>query len=89
MPEDKTRQALRKAEHAKTLLEDPTLTGAWEQVEGDLHKMWAASKSDDTDGREALYRELHGLKSVRARLEQTINAGKLAEKELEHQKNGN
>lgn len=87
--DDKIKQAIRKAEHAKTLLENPVLTGAWEQVEGDLHKMWANSKSDDTDGREALYRELHGLKSVRARLEQTINAGKLAEKELEHQKNGN
>lgn len=89
MSEDKTRQAIRRAEHAKALLDDPTLTGAWGQVEGDLHKMWASSKSDEMDGREALYRELHGLKSVRARLEQTINAGKLAEKELEHQKNVN
>jgi len=87
--DDKLKQALRKADYAHALLADPTLIDAWEKVEGDLHKMWAASKSDDTDGREALYRELHGLKSVRARLEQTINAGKLAEKELEHQKNGN
>ena len=86
---DKLRQAINAAEHAQQILDDQVLKDAWSGVEAELISMWKESKADDTEGREALYRELHSLKAVKARLERAIAAGKLAEKELEHVKHGN
>lgn len=86
---DKLREAINAAEHAQRVLNDPVLTDAWAGVESDIITLWRESSSDDVDGREALYREWHGLKAVKARLERAIAAGKLAEKELEHVKHGN
>lgn len=86
---DKLKEKLNRAEHAQALLNDALFTDSWAAVERGIHEMWANSKSDEDDKREALYRQLFGLKAVRAQLERCINEGKLAEKELEHQKHGN
>lgn len=85
---DKTRAAIARAEHAQALLNDPIFMDAWAEVEKEIITKWMSSTSDDELGRESCYRELHGLRAVRARLERAINAGKLAEKELEHLKDG-
>ena len=58
----------------------------WAELEADIWKMWKASKSDDKDGREDLYRELHGIKAVQARLKRIVDHGKKAEEELKQQK---
>ena len=72
------RQQIRRAEHVQELLKDKELKSAWASVESDIVAMWGNTASDEADKREALYREWHGLKAVRARLERVVNAGKLA-----------
>ena len=72
---------LRDAERVARLLEDNDLVEAFKSVESDIKEMWSLTKSDEIDKREELYRELHGLQSVYARLKRTVNVGKLAEPE--------
>ena len=89
MADDRLKKTITRAQHVQELLNDAELTDAWSAVEQQIRNMWAGSPADDIDGREALYHELHALKAVRKRLESAMKAGKLAEKELEHQKHGN
>jgi hypothetical protein len=52
-----------------------------EEVENDIINMWKDSLSSDMDGREALYRELHGLKALMTRLKAKVQAGIFKQKE--------
>ena len=55
---------------------------AWEELEADLWKMWKATKSDDQDKREELFREYHAGRALQAKLVKVVNEGKKAEEEL-------
>ena len=83
---DKLKATINKGLVAQQLLEE--MTPIFAQVEADIHHLWAATKTDDSEGREAAYRELHGLKAVKARIDTMITSGKLAEQQLEHEKHG-
>lgn len=88
MAEDKLKRAITRAQHVQGLLNDSELTAARATVVRAIHSMWEKTASEDRSGREALYREIHGLNAVWASLEAVLKNGKLAEAELEHQRHG-
>lgn len=59
---------------------------AWEELHMELWEMWKATKSDDQDKREEVFREYHASKALQAKLLKVVNAGKKAEEELKQQK---
>lgn len=67
---------------AKTLLQDPLLTGAFESVEKAIHDAWAASPIRDTEGQMHLRLMLKLLGDVRADLERAVEDGTIAASEL-------
>ena len=52
------------------------------QIEDKITELWANSKSDEADYREECYRELRGLRSLKARLKRWIDDGIKAEEQL-------
>ena len=82
---DKRKQAIQRAERTTQFLENEQIKAFWAMIEADIVQMWATSKSDDADGRELCYRELHGLRALRSRLDGIIKAGRKAEEELKHE----
>ncbi|MDX1300205.1 MAG: hypothetical protein R3260_18485 [Pseudomonas sp.] len=83
---DKLKQTIIKGKQIKELLENDDVRAAWEDVQADIVKMWMATKTGEQETREALYREVHGLKALQARLQRWVNEGKKAEAELEADK---
>ena len=83
------KRAIQKADKTQKLIE--TYQEAWDELEGDLWKMWKATKSADPDKREELYREYHACKALQAKLLKVVNEGKKAEEEIKQQqvKHGN
>lgn len=79
------KERLRKAELARAFLENEQIQRLWTIIEADIVKMWAGSASTDMDGREACYRELHGLRALKARLDGIVTDGRKAEEELKHE----
>jgi hypothetical protein len=59
---------------------------AWTELESDLWAMWKATKSDQQDKREEIFREYHAAKALQAKLLKVVNEGKKAEEELKQQK---
>lgn len=86
MNQDELKRAIQRGLNAARLLQNTE--EAWADVRKELHKMWEFTESQGAETREALYRELHALKAVRARIERRVSEGKKAEAELEHV-NGN
>ena len=66
---------------AELLLNDEVFTDAVDEVMLDIKSMWMESESNDDEGREALYRELHGLRSVIVRLRTKVQAAHIKESE--------
>ena len=67
---------------AELLLNDEIFTNAIDEVMKEVTILWMGTTSEDAEGREALYRELHGLKAVIARLKAKVQAGHITEREL-------
>jgi len=53
---------------AELLLNNDVFEAAVSEVRDGIIKAWECSQSADKDGREELYRELHGLRAVLRRL---------------------
>lgn len=66
------------AAHAKRLLEDHVLLGAFEAVEADIYLEWRTSPVGDDRARQDLFHTLKGLERLKARLQATLDAGVLA-----------
>ena len=84
MDEIALKRTSHKGAQAVKLIEDHK--ELWDDVEGDLLKMWRDSASEDAGGREALYREYHAIKAVQARMQRLVDQGKRADEELKQQK---
>lgn len=82
---DKRKEAIRRADAASRFLEHEQTKGLWAIIETDIYGAWVSSRSTDTEGREACYRELHGLRALKARLTRIIKEGRKAEEELSHE----
>lgn len=70
---------------AKEVLENEAFTAAFEAIEQEVIEQWMQSPARDQDGREKLWSYLHLLKKVRTHLTSTLETGKLAQIELQHQ----
>ena len=79
---DKIKAKIIKGDRVQRLLDDQDVQEALTAVEAELHAMWASTKSEDQAKREELYRELHGLSALKARLQRFVNDGIKARQEL-------
>lgn len=66
------------AHHAKRLLEDDVLKGAFAQIEADIYTEWRTTTVGDERQRSDLFHTLKGLERLKARLQATLDAGVLA-----------
>jgi hypothetical protein len=81
MDETKLRRDLERAHQAKTTLEQVDFR--IEAMASNLHAKWEATKSEDFEGREACWRQLKAVRELQRSFKQDIDAGRLAEVELE------
>ena len=70
---------------AKHILEDEVFTGAFDATEAEVIEQWKNSPARDQAGRESLWQYLQILRKVKANLIQTMDTGKLAALDLQHQ----
>lgn len=75
--EDQTREAVRRGQRAKALLEDPILAGAFEGMEAQIIEAWKASL--DPVERELLHHRCIALKALKSELEILVGRGEWAE----------
>ena len=78
-------QRLHAGSRAKEVLENEAFIDAFEAIEKEVIEQWTNSPARDQDGREKLWSYLHLLKKVRTHLTSTLETGKLAQIELQHQ----
>lgn len=69
--------ALRRAEHAKRLLEDELVKEALQSIEDELTRGWKESPATDQGGRERIFQMLCILQSFRRFFETAMNDGKV------------
>lgn len=79
-------QRIYDANRAKEVLENEAFQQAFSDIESELKTQWENSPARDTEGREKLWIYLSMLKKVKANLTETLQTGKLAQLEVEHQK---
>ena len=77
------RRAVNRSARAKAILEDELVVEALGLIEANLRQAWEHSKFDDVAGREDAYRMLRTARSFRAWFEQALIDGKVAEAEIE------
>lgn len=70
--------AITKAGHAKRLLEDDILKGAFAEVEKDIFEEWRMSGYADNDARSDMFHTLKGLERLKARLQAILDDGLVA-----------
>ena len=61
----------------------------WDEIKSDIARMLFATKSDDKEKREDMYRAHQGILMVQALLQRSVSAGKKAEEELRQNRDGN
>lgn len=75
------REAAR-AQHAKALLEDETLTRAFDTLRDQYREAWEATAPNDSASREKLYLAMRTLPAVRKNLETLLMNGTIAHRQL-------
>lgn len=78
-------QRLYAGDRAKEVLENEAFIAAFEAIEKEVIEQWTNSPARDQDGREKLWSYLHLLRKVRMHLVSTLETGKLAQVDLQHQ----
>lgn len=76
---------LHRGTRAKEVLENEEFQGAFSSIEEELTQAWKTSPQRDVEGREKLFLALTMLSKIKAALEQTVDSGKLALLNLQHQ----
>jgi hypothetical protein len=69
---------IRRAEHARALLDDDVLKAAFAEIEAEYLANWAASPVRDAAGREAIWMMVRTLRKVRGHLDAFVDGGKAA-----------
>jgi hypothetical protein len=75
-------EEVRRGQRAESLLQEPILLEAFEEVEKVYHKEWENAPARDVEGRERLWLMLRLLKLVRGHLEEAAKTGHLAARQL-------
>jgi hypothetical protein len=78
------KQAVSRGAAVEQFLDSSHVKDLWSTIEAEICQMWATTKSDAVEKREELYRELHGLRALKAKLRGAVQAGIRAEHELNH-----
>jgi hypothetical protein len=73
-----------RGKRAQAILDDPTYSEAYEQVEDAITALWKASR--DSLEREQLHTMLGLLEKVRGVFESAMRSGEVAEKELQRKR---
>lgn len=68
VPEDRAQLALDRGRRAEGLLNDETLAEAFNEIEAKLTDEWRRSADPSNEKREALFRQVAALQSVRGQL---------------------
>ena len=79
-------QNLYKGSRAREILENEIYQAAFDEIEQELVKAWKQSPLRDAEGREKLHLMLTMLLRVQTCLQNTMDSGKLAEKDLMHKR---
>lgn len=82
---DKLQDAIRRGQEVEHLFEDGAVDRAFDETGREIKDLWARTASEEAGKREELYREWHGLRAVRARLQRVLSEAKKAEAELKAQ----
>ena len=79
-------QRLYNGDRAREVLENEEFVAAFGAIETELIEAWKTSPARDLEGREKLWAYLHLLSKLKTQLTQTMETGKLAKLDLEHQR---
>lgn len=79
-------ERVHKGTRAKEILENEVFAEAFNQIEQEVIEQWKLSPARDEAGREKLWIYHQLLQRVRKQLESTMETGKLAELDLQHQR---
>jgi len=77
------RQLQTKGIEATRVLNNPTISDAFNRLRKNIHSKWESTEAKDNQDRETLYLQLICLKSVEKQLQLFIDEGKRATKRLE------
>ena len=72
-------------DRAKEVLENEAFSAAFDALEKDIVDQWKASPAKDEDARQKLWQYLQMAYRLRENLQRTLETGKLAKLELQHQ----
>ena len=89
---DKLKEAILRGQRTQEWWEKGPVQRVFKELDEDLKILWVKSVSDQDEERERLYRQVHGLKMLEARILQIIRDGQKAQAEVEAQErteNGN
>lgn len=78
-------QRLHGGSRAKEVLENEAYIAAFTAIERDIIEQWTNSPARDQAGREKLWTCLKLLQKVQTQLQSTLETGRLAQLELQHQ----
>lgn len=81
-----TSQRIYEADRAKEVLENEAFIQAFTDMEQELIEQWKTSPARDEEGRQKLWLMLKLLEKLKLTLQSSLDSGKLARIELEHQK---
>jgi hypothetical protein len=79
-------QRLYNGDRAREVLENEEFIAAFGAIEQELIEAWKTSPARDPEGREKLWAYLHLLAKLKTQLTRTLETGKLAKLDLEHQR---
>lgn len=79
-------ERLYNGDRAREVLDNEQFQAAFAAIETEIIDQWKQAPARDREGREKLWAYLHLLQKVRTCLTQTLETGKLAKHELEHQR---
>jgi hypothetical protein len=77
-------EELARANRARDVLENEAVIAAFEALEQDLLDKWKSSPARDAVGRESLWNYLQMAYKLREQLTKTMEAGKLAQVNIQH-----
>lgn len=77
LPEDKVQASIDRGRRAENLLADEVLSQAFEEIERKLTEQWRNTSDASSDAREALFRQVAALQSVRGQLKHWSEDAKL------------
>jgi hypothetical protein len=77
-------QRIYQGDRAREVLENEAFQGAFADIESEILEQWKNSPARDAEGRERLWTFLMLLRKVKATLHTTLDSGKLAMVQLQH-----